>query len=44
MKTLKCIINKLRKLNKELDNKHGMTWLEYRRLWLLENNTKTKKK
>lgn len=41
MKLLKCIINQVRKFNQELDNKNGMTWLEYRRQWLLENNTWT---
>lgn len=41
MNYLKCIINKLKKFNTELDNKHKMSWMEYRRQWLLENDTWT---
>jgi len=39
MKHVRCIINKIKKLNQELDNKNGMSWMEYRKQWLLENNT-----
>lgn len=44
MKLLKSRINKIRKFNRELDNKDSVTWLEYRSQWLLENKTWTCKK
>ncbi len=44
MKLLKYIINKIKKNNQVLMNNNGTTWLEYRRQWLLENNTWTCKK
>lgn len=40
MRLLKIIICRLKKFNQELNNHDGVTWLEYRRQWLEENNIK----
>lgn len=42
MEFLKCIIKKIKNFNKELGNNGGVTWMEYRRQWLKENNIKCK--
>ncbi len=44
MKYLKYIIRTMKKCNRQLDNNHEMSWMEYRRQWLLDNDTWTCKK
>jgi len=44
MKFLRSIIKKINNDSQKLNNIDGMTWMEYRHQWLLENDTWTCKK